>query len=146
MFPRDGHPGCGWAPSPGVLSIPRCAQHPPQVCSAPSPGVLSIPNVLSNPRCATSSTLEELLSPTSALGPFARGSPSSHPSASKLHFSKGCRLCSGAPRFLSTFIFHLKRAARQIAGKIGNERHGSESREKRATISPYLQNGEKSPV
>lgn len=39
-----------------------------------------------------------------------------------------------------------ERAAHQIAGKIGNERHGSESKEKRAAISPSLQKGEKSPA
>lgn len=103
--------------SPG-MDIPAAGGHPPQVCSASSPGVLSAssPGVLSLlprcalsiPRCATSSTLEELPSPASALGPFAPGSPSSHPPASKLHFSKRWRRFPGAPRFLSTLGFHLK--------------------------------------
>lgn len=90
MFPRDGHPGCSHPCALQVGVLPRCA--------------LSI-----LPTCATSFTLQELLSPASALAPFASGSPSSHPPASKPHFSKRWRLFAGAPRFLSTFGFHLKR-------------------------------------
>lgn len=126
MFPRDGHPGCSHPCALQVGVLPRCA--------------LSI-----LPTCATSFTLQELLSPASALAPFASGSPSSHPPASKLQQTLEA-LCRSSQIPVHVRLSFKERAARQIAGRIGNERHGSESKEKRAAISPSLQEGEKSPA